>query len=361
MAIRPDIAAVDQRGLGACENHGGRMAMSPSLLRIATIAFMLLPLAARGEPITLKLAYYSSDQTRSYSMAIKAFVDAVNADAQGGLTIETYAGGVLGKDSSQQAQLIRDGKADMAYVVLGAAASQFPDHEVMELPGIFRDMREATWVDGRILDSGIVGGYDDFFVVASLATEPEGIHTRVPIASLADLRGRRIRANNPIEASALAMLGMSPVVLPIVKTPEAISRGTIDGAATALGPLIDFGLGRVVTYHYFLPLGASVRSLLMSRKTFASLPKPGQDVIRKYSGSWLTDRFVDGDEAYNTGLIEQLKADPMRTVIFPSQSDLDLAGEAFRALRAEWAEARPRNHLLLDTVEAEASKYRSDR
>jgi TRAP-type C4-dicarboxylate transport system substrate-binding protein len=361
MATRPDIAAVDRRGIGACENHGEQVAMLVSLLRIATIAFILLPLAALGEPIKLKLAYYSSDQTRSYSMAVKAFVDAVNADAQGGLTIEVYTGGLLGKDSAQQAQLVRDGKADMAYVVLGATASQFPDHEVVELPGLFRDMREATRINSRILDSGIVGGYDDFFVVASLATEPEGIHTRVPIASLADLRGKRIRANNPIEASALAMLGMSPVVLPIVKTPEAISRGTIDGAATALGPLTDFGLGRVVTFHYFLRLGASVRSLLMSRKTFMSLPKAGQDVIRKYSGSWLTDRFIDGDEAYNTVLIEQLKADPLRTVIFPSQPDIEVAKEAFRALRAEWAEAKPHNRLLLDTVEAEVSKYRSDR
>jgi TRAP-type C4-dicarboxylate transport system substrate-binding protein len=335
--------------------------MLVSLLRAASIAFLLLPLAALGGPIKLKLAYYSSDQTRSYSMAIKTFVDAVNADEQGGVTIETYAGGVLGKDSAQQAQLIRAGTADFAYVVLGAAANQFPDHEVMELPGLFRDMREATWVNGRILDSGIAGGYDDFFVVASLATEPEGIHTRVPIASLADLRGKRIRANNPIEASALAMLGMSPVVLPIVKTPEAISRGTIDGAATALGPLTDFGLGRVVTYHYFLRLGASVRSLLMSRKMFTSLPKAGQDVIRKYSGSRLTDHFIDGDEAYNTGLIEQLEADASRTVIFPSQPDIDVARQAYRALRAEWAEATPRNRRLLDAVTAEISKYRSDR
>jgi TRAP-type C4-dicarboxylate transport system substrate-binding protein len=99
----------------------------------------------------------------------------------------------------------------------------------------------------------------------------------------------------------------------------------------------------------------------MSRKTFASLPKAGQDVIRKYSGSWLTDHFIDGDEAYNTVLVAQLKADPVRTVIFPSQSDIDVAKEAFKALRAEWADAKPHNRRLLDAVEAEVSTYRSDR
>ena len=161
-------------------------------------------------------------------------------------------------------------------MVLGTAASQFRDHEVMELPGLFRDMREATWVNTSLVASRTMEGYEDFFVIASLATEPEGIHTRVPIASLDELRGKRIRANDSIEASALALLGMSPVVLPIGKTPEAISRGTIDGAATALEPLIDFGLGRVVTHHYFLRLGPSVRSILMSKAKFESLPKAGR-------------------------------------------------------------------------------------
>jgi TRAP-type C4-dicarboxylate transport system substrate-binding protein len=245
-------------------------------------------------------------------------------------------------------------------VVLGTAASQFRDHEVMELPGLFRDMREAAWVNSRLVASGMMEGYDDFFVIASLATEPEGIHTRIPIASLEDLRGKRIRANNPIEASALAMLGMSAVVLPIGKTPEAISRGTIEGAATALGPLIDFGLGRVVTYHYFLPLGSSVRSILMSRAKFESLPKAGQAVIRKYSGAWLMERFLDADELYNAALVEQLKSDPLRTVIYPSQPEIDVARQAFRAVRNEWAEASLHHRQLLTAVEAEILKLRSE-
>jgi TRAP-type C4-dicarboxylate transport system substrate-binding protein len=331
-----------------------------SFWRCATIALVLLPLAALGAPIKLKLAYFTSDQTRAYTLAIKPFIDAVNADEDGGLLIEPYPGGALGKDPAQQAQMLRDGVADIAYVVLGAVANQFRDHAVMELPGLFRDMPEATRVNTRLVTSGILQGYDDFFVIASLATEPEGIHTRVPVASLADLRGKRIRANNPIEASALAMLGMSPVVLPIGKAHEAISRGTIDGAATALGPLLDFGLGRVVTYHYFLRLGPSVRSILMSRAKFDSLPKAGQDVIRKYSGTWLTERAIDAFEPRTAAMVEQLKSDPQRTVVFPSETEIVVARTAFRTLRGEWADANPHHRQLLDAVEAEISKYRSE-
>ena len=254
---------------------------------------------------------------------------------------------------------MRDGSADIAFVVLGTVPDQFKDHAVIELPGLFRDMREATWVNTRLVASGLMRGYEDFFVIGSFATEPQTIHTRVPIASLDDLRGKRIRSNNPIEASALAKLGMSPIVLPIGKTQEAISRGTIDGAATALGPLTDFGLGRVMTYHYFLRLGPGVLSILMNRRKFDSLPQAGWDVIRKYSGAWLAERIVDGYEPYIAAQLEQLTSDPLRTTISPMQVEVDQAEEAFRTVRNQWADASPHHRLLLNAVEAEIAKFRA--
>jgi TRAP-type C4-dicarboxylate transport system substrate-binding protein len=336
-----------------------KVAMLKTFVRCAAVALIMLPFAAVGDPIKLKLAYYGSDQTRTYISAIKPFVDAVNADEQGGIIIETYPVGALGKDPGQQPQLVRDGVADIALVVLGPVADQFLDHAVIELPGLFRDIREATFVNTRLVASEILQGYDDFFLIGAFATEPQSIHTRVPITSLGDLRGKRIRANNPIEASTLAKLGMYSVVLPLGRTPEAISRGTIDGAATATAPLTDFGLGRVVTYHYYLRLGPSVLSILMNRKRFESLPKAGQDVIRKYGGEWLAERFVKGYELYNADLFEQLKSEPLRKVIFPSQSEMDTAAAAFRAVRVEWADASLHHRELLNAVEAEMLKFRS--
>jgi TRAP-type C4-dicarboxylate transport system substrate-binding protein len=337
-----------------------KAAMLKTLVRCAVTALIMLPFAALGEPIKLKLAYFSTDQTKIYIFVIKPFVDAVNGDEQGGIIIETYSGGALGKDPGRL-QLLRAGVADIAYAALGPAADQFGDHAVIELPGLFRDMREATLVATRLVDSGILQRYDEFFIVGAFATEPETIHTRLPVASLDDLRGKKIRANNPIEASALAKLGMSPVVLPLSRTLEAISLGTIDGAATASGPLIDFGLGRVVTYHYFLRLGPAALSILMNRQRFESLPKAGQDVIRKYGGEWLAERFVKGYELYNAALLEQLKSEPQRKVTFPSQSEIDRAAAAFKAVRVEWADTSPHHRQLLNAVETEILKFRSGR
>jgi TRAP-type C4-dicarboxylate transport system substrate-binding protein len=331
------------------------------MARLLLLALVLAPLAAAAEPIRLKLAYFTSDQTNIYKFSIKPFVDAVNDDARGGIQIETFPGGSLGKDPARQAELVRNGTADIAFVALGPTGDQFADESVMQLPGLFDDLREATLVHTRLIASGIMEGYQDFFVIGAFATEPQSIHMRPPIATLEDLRGKRIRANNAIEAAALARLGMSPVILPITKAAEAVARGTIDGATTVVAPLITFGLGRVMTYHYFLRLGSNVTTILMSRKKFESLPKAGQDVIREYSGEWLAERFIQGFEPNNKEVLEGLKSDPVRKVIFPGQAESDVANQAFKAVRAEWVEANPRNRALLNAVEAELRQVRSER
>jgi TRAP-type C4-dicarboxylate transport system substrate-binding protein len=331
--------------------------MFKMLARYALFSLALLPFAAVAEPITLKLAFFTSDQTKIYSIAIKPFVDAVNARDE--IKIETYSSGSLGRDQAQQPQMVRSGVADIAFVVLGPTGNQFPDRSVMELPGLFNDMREATLVYTRIIASGLMEGYEDFFVIGAFATEPESIHTRPPIATLDDLKGKRIRANNLLEAGVLAKLGMYPVVLPIGKAAEAISRGTIDGAATAPLAMIDFGVARVATYHYFLRLGPTAITILMNRKKFESLPKAGQDVIREYSGEWLAARIIEGYALYNNEIVEGLKSDPLRKVIFPGQAEIDVATRAFKVVRTEWAEVSPHNRQLLNAVESEILKLRS--
>ena len=123
------------------------------LTHCALLSLVLMPHMAIADPITLKLAFFTSDQSKIFNIAIKPFIDAMNEE--GSTKIETYASGSLGKDQAQQPQMVRDGVADIAFVVLGPTGNQFPDRSVMELPGLFNDMREATLVCTRLIASGI--------------------------------------------------------------------------------------------------------------------------------------------------------------------------------------------------------------
>lgn len=335
--------------------------MLKNLARCALLSFALLPPAAVAEPIKLKFAYFSSDREQAYTNAIKPFVDAVNAKAMGVIEIEVYPSGALGRDFAQQAQMVLDGVADIAWINPGLTPNLFPDNNVIELPGLFRDAREATLVYTRVAASGAMKGFENFFVVAAIGTEPLSIHARFPIDSLKDLMGKKIRANNPTEGAVLTALGMIPEVLPINQTSEAIGRGTIDGATSRPGTLAGFGIARVTSHHYFLSLGAAPLLILMNRKKFDSLPKAGQDVIRQYSGEWIAAHYVDAYDATNNPMMEKLKSDPKRSVTFPSNADLDTAQVAFKKVIDEWLAEDRRHPELLTAVQTEIAKLRTPR
>src|SRR5581483_9658707 len=93
----------------------------------AFLALVSLCPAARSEPIELKAAFFSSDRAWNFRAALKPIIDAVNADREGGLRIVLYSGGTLGRELAKQPSLVRDGVADIAFVVPGFTPELFPD------------------------------------------------------------------------------------------------------------------------------------------------------------------------------------------------------------------------------------------
>jgi TRAP-type C4-dicarboxylate transport system substrate-binding protein len=329
------------------------------LIRYALLAVVLFPAVASAEPVILKLAFFSSDRSTTYLVAVKPFVDAVNAEGKGVLEIVLYSGGVLGREIAEQPQVVLDGKADIAFVVPGYSPARFSDNSVVELPGLFRNTREGTLVYTRLIAQQALQGYEDFIVIGAYITEPSTIHSRTPINSIDDLKGKRVRVNNQGEAVALERLGAVPVPMEIIRVAAAISGGIIDGAAVPRTPLADYGIARVATNHYFLATSGSPLALIMSRRAFEALPKPAKDIIRKYSGEWVAARFIENYDNSDRIALEQLKSDPKRNLVFPSPTDLERAQSTFKSIIADWLEEKPRHREMLQKAENELAKLRT--
>ncbi len=325
--------------------------MVVNVLRLVVLMLSLVPVLALAEPITLKLAYFSSDRTHLYLSAAKPFVDAVNKEGRGRVKIEPYFSGRLGS-LAQQSQMVRDGKADIGYVIPPYERAAFPDAAVIELPGLYKDAAEATEVFTKLIGSGAMRGFSDFFVIGAFASEPETIHSRPPLTSLSDLRGKRIRVNNQIEAEILEKLGAKPSFIPINRTAEEISAGSIDGALVPPAPMIEFGIGRVTPYHYLLPTSCVPQALLMNRRRFESLPADVQAIIRKHSGVWFVDNYNRINEAATALVMNQLVSDPRRTVTVPSAADAKTADVAFKSVVSDYAAMNPHNAELVGVVRA---------
>jgi TRAP-type transport system periplasmic protein len=330
-----------------------------ALLPLALLPSALLPSLAAAEPIELKFSFFTSDRSVIYQTAIKPFVDAVNEEGKGLLEIKMYFSGAISAVLAQQPQLVADGTADMAIVVPALSPDRFGDSAVMELPGIYRDPREASLVYIQLIESGALEGYKDFFVIGAFLSGPENINSRKPIAANDDLKGLTVRTNNEIQSAVLEKLGAIPVLLPINQATDAVSRGKIDAATFPPSMLFEFGIGRVTNNHFMIQLGSVPIALVMNRGKFESLPPPAQAIIRKYSGQWLSERAASGLQALDLQILEQLKSDPRRKVTDLSPADLESTRRIFASVTEDWAAMSPHNRELLTLVQSEIKQLRS--
>ena len=118
-------------------------------------------------------------------------------------------------------------------------------------------------------------------------------------------------------------------------------------------------VAKVMTYHYFLRLGSNVTTILMNRKKFESLPKAGQDAIRKFSGEATVTRFAETYDANNAQAMNALKSDPNRVLIVPPRSELDTLQATFQNVLEKWRDENARNTQLWRLVETEIARLRT--
>jgi TRAP-type C4-dicarboxylate transport system substrate-binding protein len=328
-------------------------------LRLVLAALCVAAASHAAAQTKLKFAVFTPDKEQTFLTVMKPWAEAVNKEAPGAVEIELFPNGALGRSPLQQAQMVLDGVADIAWVIASYTPGRFQENEVFELPGQFRDLQEATTVFTRLVLAGKIRGYDDFFPIGLFGTAPYSLHARTPLNSIADIKGKKIRSSGAIEGETVKAFGAVPIGMPVTEVPEAISRGTIDGTTSHPSPLFDFGIARVTNHHFFTRLGIVPLAILMNKKKFDALPPQGQDAIRKYSGEWTAARFNKGIGDYNDSLVKQLQADPKRKVVFPSQAELDAMQPVFKGVIDAWVARAPRNKELLALVQAEIANVRS--
>src|SRR4051812_47557195 len=340
--------------------------MKPSevkLMRKMVVAALLacVPMAAVAQPVKLKMATFSPDTERLYNTVKKPWVAAVNKAAGGAIEIELYPNGALGRAPQQQAQMVIDGVADIGFIVPPFTPGRFPDSEVLELPGMFQDLAEGTRVYTHLVESGMLRDYGDFFPIAMWATPPFSIHSNFPIKSVKDLKGKKVRGSGVIQIESLKALGAVPVGMPPTEIPEALSRRTIDASTSQPAVLYDFGLDRVTTHHYFIRLGAVPLAIVMNKQKFESLPKAGQDAIRKYDMDYINKLYIDSMLEYDSSLVKKLESDPKRKVVFPDAADQKAAQVGFEPVVKAWAGKSPRHAAVYKALVSEIDKDRGGR
>lgn len=325
-----------------------------------------IPAAAvlRGRPAHaadhLKWVVFTPDSEVTFRTVMKPFAAAVQQETNNAVMFDLFPNGALGRSPGEQAQMVVNGVADVAWVIPSYSPGRFPETEVLELPGVFNSLSEASLVASRLAGGNVLRDYGDYYVIGLWGTSPYSIHTNFPVNSIADLKGKTIRASSKNDAAALRAFGAVPVGMPVTEIPEAISRGTISGTTMHMSPFFDFGINRVTNNHFFIRLGIVPVSILMNKKKFDALPEAGRAAITKHAGETLAKVWIKSVTSFNQEIFLKLKDDPKHHVVMPSQADFDEAEKLLAPVREAWVNASPRNKELKNALDAELAKVRAE-
>jgi TRAP-type C4-dicarboxylate transport system substrate-binding protein len=189
---------------------------------------------------------------------------AVEQDSGGLVKVEILPCGTLGaagRDPSAQLKMVTDGIADMSFVIPTTTPGRFPDDNLFGLP-VTESSLEGSLSFWRLHQAGLMRGYDDksFHIVGLVVNPPNTLHSKQPINTLEDMKGKRMQASGREQQDVLRALGATPVgTVSVRDVAEAISRGVVDGTPKDWIALHSFRIADAAKHHVDIPLGATKR------------------------------------------------------------------------------------------------------
>ena len=185
----------------------------------------------------------------------------------------------------------------------------------------------------------------------SVAWPPQGIYTKKPVNSAADLKGMKWRVYSPTTARIGELIGAQPVTVQEAELSQALATGVVDGLITSSATGADNKLFENLKYYYNVQAWIPKNAVTVSKKAFSALDKPTQDAVLKAAADaeargWKESKEVDARSQAT------LKAGGMTIDAGSAQLKADLAKIGETVVK-EWTEkAGAEGQAILDAYKA---------
>lgn len=234
-----------------------------------------------GESYQWKLGFNTpEDSTRG--AAAKAFKEVVESKTNGNVTVELFAGEILG---SEQEMLEQVESGAMELQLAGGSGMQniVPEYAVLALPFMVETFDEAYAVlDGEIGDELRDKAYEKGFKV--LTHTDLGMvqltNSKHPIHNPDDLSDLKIRSpEEPTSIMTFEQLGASVTTMPLTEVYMGLQQGVIDGQFNPLDAIYENNIHEVQDYltmtnHFYYHV-----NFIMNRDLYDSLDPELQAIV----------------------------------------------------------------------------------
>ena len=316
--------------------------------------------------ITLKFHTFMAPQSNVWLMMHKPWMDKVTKDSGGRIKFEGYPAMQLGGTPVQLYDQAKDGVVDIIWTLPGNTAGRFPRIEVFELPFMMTNAEATSKAAWEYLQTAAVDEFKDTQVLALQVHGPGVIHTADrQVKSIADLRGLKLRAPTRQVTKLLAILGATPVGMPLPQIPDALSKGTINGCVIPWEVVPSVKVQELTKFHAeFDPAGGSLYTttfvMAMNKAKYASLPPDLKKVIDDNSGMAASAQFGKIQQG-NDVPGRKSAVDRGNTITTLSAAEAQEFRRKARTVEVEWVEDMKKKGFdgkkLLDTARALIEKH----
>lgn len=225
----------------------------------------------------------------------KEFANEVSERSNGEVGIKIYPGGVMGDDLAMYRK-IRAGQLHGGGFTMTGISSIVPDFRVMSIPFYFENYAEIDRVKEQLLpyfakkfnESGLelIGMSEVGFIYAMSTT---------PTSTLADLQKSKswIPSGDPVSATFLKTLGISPIPLSIPDVLSSLQTGLIDTAYNSLYGTIVMQWFTKAVYIVDAPYGYAYGAIALSKKAFSKLPAKYAELIHEAAEKHFSALLLD--------------------------------------------------------------------
>lgn len=327
--------------------------LSGTFLAIAAVGI------ASAAPMQIKFAYPSAPRNALYTVGAKAWVDAVNAAADGRMDIKIFPGGSIANNSNMYDR-VTEGVAGIGLGVFGPVSSIFPQANVATLPFEARNHREDALALWHLYKSGVIA--DEFKAVHPLAFivfPGIVIHSKKPIHSLGDMKGLKVSVEGRVLSRVMLRLGATPISLQPGDLYESLQRGLVEAVPQGWPSVPIFHLDEVTNFHLEVPLGYNTGFVFMNKKTYAELPPKGREAVNSYSGKAYVLRLSHADDLMEAQGLDMTRAMKGQTIAHLSPTEAARWKKLVQPVIEQWVKATPDGAKVLAAFRVELTKLRS--
>lgn len=185
----------------------------------------------------------------------------------------------------------------------------------------------------------------------SVAWPPQGIYSKKPIQSAADLKGMKWRVYSPTTARIGELVGAQPATIQEAELSQALATGVIEGLITSSATGADNKLFENLKYYYNVQAWIPKNAVTVSKKAFNALSAAEQEAVLKAAAAaeergWKESREVDARS------LATLKAGGMSVEEPSPQLKADLAKVGATVVNEWLKKAGPDGQAVLDAFQA---------